>query len=627
MTAVARVTPGLAGAGALDGDPPAISHETLLDLVQEGVWATDRQHRIRYVNRALGLIAGVPAERILGRQVLAQFPADLLGDLAPLYLAALDHLVAVPYETRLPAPSGGQRWLAGTLTPILAEGRFAGLVATVVDRTAAKRDQQALAEREAWLGLAMSAGHAGAGEWQLDSGQLRLSPAGCQILGWNEPTASLAALFRRVVAKDRKRLRREWLAPREDSGHRVFEFRFRRPEHGATPWLRATIGCTGTAPDRAIGLIQDISEQRRAEEQGSRLAAIVNSSDDAVVGISLGHTISDWNPAAERIFGYGAAEAVGQPIACLVPPEELDRVGEIQADIFHGRRIDHFETQRLHRDGSRVDVSISAFPVFDPRGQVTGAAAIMRDIRARQRLAAARLEIHQRMEELQHHQVASHTLAALAHELGQPLSSIGFYVALAQDLLPRGDAADPLSQALWGVAAEVQRADAVVRGMIAQVLRPPAAREPVELHALIRTCIQNHRAAGRFPYPVEADLPGVAPVVVRANPQFAATVLDNLLNNGAEAMQGAGVAAEAGWLRISTQVDATMAQIRVQDQGPGLTPELAQQVFEPFFTTKPDGLGMGLPISRTLAQSQGGRLWCQPGPPGATFILTLPLAK
>jgi PAS domain S-box-containing protein len=131
--------------------------------------------------------------------------------------------------------------------------------------------------------------------------------------------------------------------------------------------------------------IRDITARKRSEEMVSHLASMIQASDDAIVGKSVDGTIVSWNPGAERLFGYKAEEVIGRPMALLVPPERTAEFARIMKGLRHGKHIEHFETTRLHKDGHRIQISVTISPVKDRTGAVTGASAIARDI-TRQKL-------------------------------------------------------------------------------------------------------------------------------------------------------------------------------------------------------------------------------------------------
>jgi len=136
----------------------------------------------------------------------------------------------------------------------------------------------------------------------------------------------------------------------------------------------------------AVNVLVDITERQRAEEMRHYLAAIIESSDDAIIGKTLEGTITSWNRGAERLYGYTVKEVLGKPISMLSPPDLPDEVPQILARLQRGERIDHYETQRMHKDGTRLDVSLTISPIRDASGRIIGASKIARDITARKQM-------------------------------------------------------------------------------------------------------------------------------------------------------------------------------------------------------------------------------------------------
>jgi PAS domain S-box-containing protein len=137
--------------------------------------------------------------------------------------------------------------------------------------------------------------------------------------------------------------------------------------------------------DGWIGVVEDVTERRRYAETRAHLAAIVESSDDAIVGKSLDGIITSWNAGAERLFGYRAEEIVGQPIQRLMPVDRADDMARILGSIRQGRRVEHYETERIRKDGKRIHVSLTVSPIRDASGRVIGASKIARDVTERRR--------------------------------------------------------------------------------------------------------------------------------------------------------------------------------------------------------------------------------------------------
>src|SRR5215207_9440936 len=157
---------------------------------------------------------------------------------------------------------------------------------------------------------------------------------------------------------------------------------------------------TGDGGPFVLAIIRNITERERAEEERSRLAALVESSHNAIIGKTLDGIITSWNRGAEDIHGYLAEEALGQPISMLVAPDRSDDVPHILEKIRRGEKIDHYETERVRKDGRRIHVSLTVSPVKDSAGNIVGAATIARDITQRKRIEEALRESEERFQTL-----------------------------------------------------------------------------------------------------------------------------------------------------------------------------------------------------------------------------------
>ncbi|MGD0102922.1 MAG: PAS domain S-box protein [Rhodopila sp.] len=257
--------------------------------------------------------------------------------------------------------------------------------------------------REAFPGTAddvhraLEAADIGLWRWDLTTGTVNLSPRAGALLGCSGVLSLDFAGFIGLIHPDDRTAAVQTL---QDSvaADAAFDFVVRAANLERRVRVRGKVfrdaggrDAGGTA--EAAGILIESIRRTAAEEKDRRLASIVASSDDAIVGKTLDGIVTDWNSGAETIFGYTAAEAIGQPLSMLLPPGQEDDMVRILARIRAGERVEHFETRRRRKDGGIIDVSLAISPVWDSNGRLTGASKVARDITLAKR---AQTEIQER---------------------------------------------------------------------------------------------------------------------------------------------------------------------------------------------------------------------------------------
>ncbi len=390
-----------------------------------------------------------------------------------------------------------------------------------------------------------------------------------------------------------------------------------------------------------LSAIVDITERRAAEmalrESEHRLrslAAIVESSDDAIIGADLDGVVTSSNKAAERVFGYASSELVGQSISRLTIPGGGDDMIGILGQIKQGERVDHYETLRRHRDGSTVRVSLTVSPIFDVAGELVGASIVARDITAAAKAAAALKEsqgklqaLHSELLHVSRLSAMGEMASALAHELNQPLAAISNYMKGSRRLL--ASHADP-NAARIETGLDKAAEQAIRAGQIIRRLRDFVARGESERHVeSVGKMIEDASALGLVGArergaSLKFDLDPTVDLVVADRVQVQ-QVLVNLFRNAIEAM------AETATRELkvtSARAADDMVEISVSDTGHGLSESALSNLFQPFFTTKDAGMGVGLSISRSIVEAHGGRMRAETNDRGgASFRFTLPIAQ
>ena len=366
--------------------------------------------------------------------------------------------------------------------------------------------------------------------------------------------------------------------------------------------------------------IRDISDRKKAEELRARLAAIVDGSEDAIIGNALDGCITTWNRGAEHVFGYAAEEMVGRPSSRLIPAQHAAEEEDILAKLRLGERIDHYETQRLHKDGRVIDVSVTVSAIRDGAGRVIGASTVARDISDRKRAETALARAKESAE------AANRELEAfsysVAHDLRTPLRGIdGFSLALLEDYGDRLD--DQGREFLAQVRLSAQHMGELIESLLnlARVTRSELHVDPIDLGAVAR-------AAGarlRRTHP-EHDIELVVAdgLTAHGDARLLAAVFDNLLGNAWKfTVKTANPRVEVGHT-----VHAGVPCYFVRDNGVGFDMAYSGKLFGVFqrlhSTHEFHGTGIGLATVDRIVRRHGGRIWAEGAVGrGATFYFTL----
>lgn len=353
---------------------------------------------------------------------------------------------------------------------------------------------------------------------------------------------------------------------------------------------------------------RDVTERKLAEETDRRLAHIVESTDDAVIAKTLDGTILTWNGGAERLYGYSAEEVVGRPISILIPAEFPDELPLILARIRQGKRIAHYETTRMGKDGRRIEVSLCISPLADSRGTIVGASSIARDITERKRAETSLRESQRRQTQAERLAVVGRMAARAAQEINDPLARIRESFALVRDAVP---ADHPHRHMVERMESEIDRISHVVRQMyllhpeeetrVADVAVGQAVKDVFARLEPLRRQRGVALNAGAVPR-------GLTVRLVEGGLQ---QVLYNLVANAVEASPDDGVVVVSA--EPVHKGGEELLRISVRDRGHGIPAELQQRIFEPFFTTKSgdrsgEALGLGLSVVHSIVEAHGGSI-------------------
>jgi len=376
---------------------------------------------------------------------------------------------------------------------------------------------------------------------------------------------------------------------------------------------------------------RDVSERARAERalraseeraahMRSLLAAIVESSDDAIVSKSLDGRITSWNEGARRLFGYTAQEAVGRRITMIIPAEHEHEEHEILAKLARGERIEHFETVRIAKDGRQVHVSLTISPVCDAHGKVIGASKVARDVSERRRMEEKLREADRHKDEF---------IAVLGHELRNPLAPIRNIAEVLRRTATGTPGVERLCSILERQVAQMTRllddlldVSRITRGRI------KFQREPVDLVEVVQRAVEASRPLiERHGHELRLQLPK-AGACVRGDAARLVQMATNLLNNAAK------YTPEHGRIGLRVAQRRRSFELRIRDNGIGIAPDALDSIFELFVqrdrtgSRAPEGLGIGLTLVRIIAEYHGGSVKAKSGGHGrgSEFVVTLPAA-
>jgi len=522
------------------------------------------------------------------------------------------------FEYRYDHPDLGLRWFYCKGGRFTDETRMYGIIQDITER---KQIEQALHANEQRMRLAQQAAGIGTFEWNLVTNENQWSPELEAMYGLAPGTfgGRLEDWERLVHPEDRPDALRQVEISVQTATPRQAEWRTIWPD-GSEHWLlgrwQVFRDDTG-APVRMAGVNIDVTVRKTADEAQRHLAALVESSEDAIISKSLAGIVKSWNPQAERLFGYSQKEMIGQPIRKIIPPELQDEEDRILATIERGQGFEHFETVRVAKDGRRINVALTISPIFDENRQIVGASKIARDITHRLQTEKA-LQMTERLASV------GRLAATIAHEINNPLEAMTNLLYLART----ADDPEQIRSLLTQADEELNRVAVLTRQTLG-FYREKNGAKLLRIGSIVKTLVTVFAPRARnksINFKLE----------VREDPEINAIeseirqLMANLLTNSMDAIGGSGTIQ----IRISSghvwnQPSSRGVRITVADSGCGIAPENRAKLFEPFFTAgKEVGTGLGLWISKGIVDRHGGNIrfktWLSQARSGTVFSVFLP---
>jgi PAS domain S-box-containing protein len=411
-----------------------------------------------------------------------------------------------------------------------------------------------------------------------------------------------------------------------------------RAKDGSIFWVAATtvpLLDSGGKPRQYITIRTDITARKRLEEVREHLAAVVESSDDAIISKTLNGMVTAWNSGAERLFGYSSAESVGKPMDRLLPLERATEESDILARIARGERVDHFETVRVRKDGKRVDISATISPVKDSSGAIVGVAKIARDITQRKTSEVEILKLNDELEEKVKLRTAQLEAAnkeletfsySVSHDLRAPLRHIsGFSQLLVEEF--GANLAPGARHYLDRIQAGTQNMGVLVDELLhlARVGRHALNRRTTNLKELVAEVITLllPESEGRQVEWAISDLS-----TAQCDPVLVRQIFQNLLSNALKFTRPRAQAV----IEVSCREEDGQPVFMVRDNGIGFNMKYVDKLFGVFQRLHRaedfEGTGIGLATVQRIVHKHGGQVWAEGElDKGAAFYFTLGLGK
>jgi len=614
----------------------------MFDSAPSMMWIADENGDCFYFNRCWLAFTGRTLDEEAGFGWSNGVHPDDLAACLGQYRDALGDRRQFQLEYRLRRHDGEYRWVLDNGAPRVSDGTFAGYIGSCVDITERKTAEMDAIRAAGNLEVRIADRTAELQEstnrmrrvFESDLIGLMFCDASGQIHDANDA-------FLKMLGRSREELlnkRLSWIAltaPEFRDGDQRFLHELL--QNGACPayekeflrkdGTRVSALVAGALLDGAdgeiIGYVLDVSELAKARQEIDRLARIVETSDDAIISLSLDGRIQSWNKGAERLFGYPSSGVIGAPESILLSPGQHQTSVGLLRQRGNTESPEHFESSRKRHDGSIIPVSVALSPIHDRNGNLAGTAQIIRDLTEAKRAS----ELEERYRHAQRIESVGRLAGGIAHDFNNLLMVITSYSELLQEHLPPEH---PDRRYIAEVISAAERGSSLTQQMLAFSRRQVMSAEVINLDAIIRETL---KMLGRM---IGEDItldywPSPDLWSVKADSGQIVQVLLNLAVNARDAMpHGGSVVIRTCNKILDTSCPVENAVIApgryvvlsVADTGTGISAEIRDHIFEPFFTTKELGKGTGLGLSMVygIVQQSGGYISLESTPGGGTHF-------
>ncbi|HEV8138344.1 MAG TPA: PAS domain S-box protein [Pyrinomonadaceae bacterium] len=618
-------------------------YRSVIDALPAAVYTTDAAGRVTMFNQAAVELSGRTPE--VGSDSWCVTWKLYHPDGKPMPHAECPMAIALKkgeavrgQEAIAERPDGSRVSFVPYPTPLRdSSGQLVGAINMLVDITDRKRSEAQLRDREQRLSAFFSTAALGVAVLTPDARFEQVNDTFCRIVGYSRDELAKMDSAALTHPDDIPHMKQKLDALTEGQVPRFeIEKRYLRQD-GTQIWVQNSVSATRDGAGKLLNLVmlcQDITDRKGTEDILRHMASIVETTDDAIISKDLNGTITSWNPAAERLYGYKAQEVIGKPVTILIPSERPDEEPAILERLRRGERIDHYETIRVAKDGRRLNVSLTVSPIRDASGKVIGASKIARDITQQKKAQTeiARLLGAERAAR-QEAEVASRTkdefLATLSHELRTPLTAmLGWLTMLRGHKLDEKTTKHAIETIERNAKAQAQLIEDLVD--ISRIVGGKLSLEvgPIELYPVIDAAVEVVKPAAdakQISIKINYD-PTVGPV--SGDTGRLQQIIWNLMSNAVK------FTPSGGSVIVDYRRQGNFAEVTVRDTGIGISEDFLPYVFERFrqaesaATRSHRGMGLGLAIVRHLVELHGGTVSVESAGEnqGTTFTVHLPLA-
>jgi PAS domain S-box-containing protein len=631
------------GAGKVD---PTVLLANIVESADDAIISKDLTGTITSWNKAAEKIFGYAAREVIGGPISVIIPPER-GDEEIEILRRISRGERIEhFETVRVRKDGSRVQVSVTISPLVQNGRIIGASKIARDISEQHEAVQQIQQERARLEVTLASIGDAVIVTDVQGAVTFMNPVAEALTGWSRQQAEgqqLETVFHIISEATRRRgnnpviralqegqivglANHTLLIAKDGTEHAI--------DDSAAPIRDLAGNVTGV-----VLVFRDVTGQRALEHHRARLAAIIESSEDAILAKDMQGRITSWNEAAARLFGYTAEEAIGRPVSIILPTDRLGEEAMILEKVRNGERLEHLETVRLNRDRRKIQVALTISPIRNAEGEVVGVSKIARDITARkameENLAKARAELESYAEQLEEAvrqrtaelELANSELEAfsytVAHDLRSPLRHLRGGLGILQD-----EAASVLKPEQRDLIARLSSTAEALSRLIDALLtlskagKDPVVAQPTPLDQLVQHAIAelNHELDDRRVEWKVLPLP-----IVRCDAALMQQAITNLLSNALK------------YTRTRPQALIEVGQVEtpkgravfVRDNGVGFSPEQAGQIFAPFHRLHPErqfeGHGIGLATVERIIRRHGGSIWAEAAPEkGATFYFVLP---